>query len=159
MRAIIDVELKTRKVDFSKCKTDMLAVGLFSDAKELDKPNKELDRKLGGEIGRLIKLGDFDGKDGTVALVYGNGEIGAKRVLLVGLGETNKATLDTVRKGAAKAAKKAVEMKAGTLSLALHNAFGEQFGLPAMGRACAEGTTTNSSLRVKTGVWTRSKSS
>ncbi|MFH1717673.1 MAG: M17 family peptidase N-terminal domain-containing protein, partial [Planctomycetota bacterium] len=72
MREIIDVELKTRKVDFSKCKTDMLAVGLFSDVKELDKVNKGLDGKLNGAIGRLIKLGDFDGKDGTVALVYGS---------------------------------------------------------------------------------------
>jgi len=140
MREIIDVQLKTRKVDFRKCKTDRLAVGVFSDAKQPDKLNKELDRKLGGAIGRLAKLGDFDGKDGTAALVYAGGEIGASRVLLIGLGETKKATLDTIRNAAARAAKKAVETKVRTLSLALHNAFGKQFDLSAIGRACAEGS-------------------
>ncbi|MHC4424784.1 MAG: leucyl aminopeptidase [Planctomycetota bacterium] len=140
MREIIDVELKTRKVDFSKCKTDMLAVGLFSDVEGLDRLNKELDGKLNGAIEQLVKSGDFKGKDGTSAIVYGSDEIGAKRILLVGLGEKKKATLDTVRKAAANAAKKSVEVKAETISLVLHRAFGARFDLCAMGQACAEGT-------------------
>jgi leucyl aminopeptidase len=140
MKEIIDVELKTRKVDFSKCKTDLLAVGQFCDTKGLDKLNAELNRKLGGTIEQVIKLGDFKGKDGTSAVVYGNDSIGAKRVLLVGLGERKKATLDTVRKAAANAAKKSVEIKAETLSLALHRAFEGRFDLSVMGQAMAEGT-------------------
>jgi len=140
MKQIIDVEIKTRTVDFSKCKTDLLAVGLFSDVKELDRLNRELNSKLDGAIERLIKLGDFKAKEGTSAVVYGNDKIGARRVLLVGLDEKKKATLDTIRKAAANAAKKAVEMKMETLSLALHKAFGGRFDLAAMGRACAEGT-------------------
>ncbi len=156
MKNIIDIDVKTRTVDFSKCKTDLLAVGLFSDADRLDRLTKELDRKLDGVVERLIKLGDFKAKVGTSAVVYGNNRIGAERVLLVGLGEKKKppvkpgakylaprftrGSLDTIRKAAANAAKKAVEMKMGTLSLALHKAFGGRFDLAAMGRACAEGT-------------------
>ncbi len=140
MKDIIEVELKTRKVDFDKCKTDLLAVGYFRDAKRLDKISGVLNSKLDGAIERLIKLGDFEGKEGTSAIVYGNEQIGAKRVLLVGLGEKKKATLDTVRKAAANAANKAVAMKVKTLSLALHRAFGGRFNLEAMGRAMAEGT-------------------
>jgi leucyl aminopeptidase len=140
MKEIIDVELKTRKVDFSKCKTDLLAVGQFCDAKGLDKLNAELNQKLGGDIEQVIKLGDFKGKNGTSAVVYGNDGIGAKRVLLVGLGEKKKATLDTVRKAAANAANKAVGMKVETVSLALHRAFEGRFDLSAMGQAMAEGT-------------------
>jgi leucyl aminopeptidase len=140
MKNIIDVELKTRKVDFSQCKTDLLAVGLFSDAKVPDKLNRELDSKLDGAIERLIELGDFKGKEGANAIVYGNDKIGAKRVLLVGLGEKKKATLDTVRKAASNAAKESVEMKVETISLALHRAFGGRFDLSAMGRVAAEGT-------------------
>jgi len=139
MKEIIDVELKTRKVDFSKCKTDLLAVGLFSDAKGLDKLNAQLNDKLDGAIERLIKLGDFKPKEGTSAIVYGTDRIGAERVLLVGLGEKKKATLDTLRKAASNAAKKSVEMKIETISLALHKAFGGRFDLSAMGRAVAEG--------------------
>jgi leucyl aminopeptidase len=140
MKEIIDVELKTRKVDFSKCKTDLLAVGQFCDTKGLDKLNAELNQKLGGAIEQVIKLGDFKGKNGTSAVVYGNDGIGARRVLLVGLGERKKATLDTVRKAAANAANKAVGMKVETVSLALHRAFEGRFDLSVMGQAMAEGT-------------------
>jgi leucyl aminopeptidase len=140
MKEIIDVELKTRTVDPAKCRTDLLAVGLFSDTKGLDKLNAQLNDKLDGAIERLIKLGDFKPKDGTNAIVYGNDRIGAERVLLVGLGEKKKATLDTLRKAASNAAKKSVEMKIETISLALHRAFGGRFDLSAMGRAAAEGT-------------------
>ena len=103
MKDIIDVKIKTRTVDFATCKTDLLAIGHFSDAKGLDKANAELNRKLDGAIERLIELGDFKGNDGTSAIVYGNSNIGAKRVLLLGLGERKKTTLDTIRKAAAVA--------------------------------------------------------
>ena len=66
--------------------------------------------------------------------------MGAKRIMLVGLGDKKKATLDTIRKAAALAAKKAVDTKAETVGLALHNAFGGRFDLTAIGRVCAEGT-------------------
>ncbi|GAF90963.1 unnamed protein product, partial [marine sediment metagenome] len=100
----------------------------------------ELNRKLGGAIEQLIKLGDFKGKAGSSAVVYGNSNIGAKRVLLVGLGEKKKATLDTVRKAAAGAANKAVEMRVKNISLSVHRAFGGRFDAAMMGRAMAEGT-------------------
>ncbi len=139
MKEIISIDVKPRTADFSKCKTDLLALGLFSDADGLDRLTRELDRKLDGAIEQLIKSGDFRAKEGANAIVYGNDRIAAKRVLLIGLGEKKKITLDTVRKAAANAAKKAVGMKIGTVSLALHKAFGGRFDLSAMGRACAEG--------------------
>jgi len=48
MKQIIDIEVKTRKAEPVEFKTDMLTVGHFSDAKDLDKLNRELDRRLGG---------------------------------------------------------------------------------------------------------------
>jgi len=139
MKDIIDVKIKTRTVDFLTCETDLLVTGHFSDAKGLDKVNAELNSKLDGAIERLIKLGDFKGKDGTSAIVYGNANIGAKRILLVGLGEKKKTTPDTIRKAAALAANRAVSMKAESMSLALHRAFGGRFDLVKMGQANAEG--------------------
>ncbi len=139
MKNIIDVEVKTQKVDFGRCKTGMLSVGFFSDAKGLDKLCADLDHRLGSAISRLIKLGDFKGKEDTSAVVYGEGRLGAERLLLVGLGEKKKATVDTVRKAAANTAKKAVEMKLKTVALALHRAFAGRFEPAAMGQACAEG--------------------
>jgi len=163
MKEIIEVELKTRKVDFSKCETDLLAAGQFSDAKVLDKLSGELNSRLDGAIERLIKLGDFKGKEGTSAIVYGNGKIGAKRVLLVGLGEKKKATLDTIRKAAANVANKAVAMKVEAISLALHKAFGGRFDLSAAGlwgkgRISAAIAMMSLLQGTKTGDWVRSAS-
>jgi leucyl aminopeptidase len=140
MKEIIDVKLGTRTADVGEYKADVLAVGLYSDARGLDKLARGLDRRLKGPIERVVKLGDFKGKDGTGAVLYGNGKIGARRILLVGLGEKKKATLDAIRKASAYAAKRSVEMKAKTVGLALHSAFAAKFELAAMGQACAEGT-------------------
>jgi len=142
MKDIIDVDLKTRKVgpDIAAWKTDMLVVGRFAGEKGLDRLEKQLSSRLDGAIERLISLGDFKAKLGTSTLVYGNEKTGARRILLVGLGEKKDATLDTARKAAAHAANKAVDLKAATLSIALHKAFGGRFDAASMGRAMAEGT-------------------
>lgn len=139
MKAIIDVEVKVRRVELSKCKTSLLAVGIFADSKKLDEVNKELDQQVDGAIERLIKIGDFKGKEQTSAVIYGKEGIGARRILVVGLGEKKKATLGTVRKAAALTANQAVEMKVEDISIALHKAFGGRFELSEMGRAIGEG--------------------
>ena len=139
MKQIISVDIKTRKIDLAQCKTDVLVLGYFSDAKGLDKAGKALDDKLGGAIRRLIKLGDFKGAAKTQALLYGEGKIAAARVMLVGLGEQQKVTLDTIRKAAASATNKAVALKAKSVALALHQAVGDKQAPGALGQALAEG--------------------
>jgi len=138
MKQIIEVGVKTRKVELAECKTDMLVVGRFSNGGP-DEVIQALDKKLGGRIDRLAKLGDFTGKPKTYAILYGEGEIAADRVMLIGLGEQKKATLETLRKAAAAAAGRAVDMRVKRIALALHRAFGDSLDAAAMGRAMAEG--------------------
>ncbi|UCD53511.1 MAG: leucyl aminopeptidase [Phycisphaerales bacterium] len=139
MKQIISVDINTRKVDPAQCRTDLLVLGYFADAKGLDRAGKALDDKLGGAIRRLIKLGDFKGAAKTQALLYSEGKIAPARVMLIGLGERKKVTLDTIRKAAARATNKAVALKAKSVALALHLAVGDQQDPGAMGRALAEG--------------------
>lgn len=139
MKQIISVDIKTRKVDLAKCKTDVLVVGRFSDEKKWDKAAHALDEKLSGAIRRLVKLGDFSGKVGTSVVVYGDDKVAARRVMLVGLGEQKAATLNTIRKAAASAVRKAVSLKAKTAALALHRAWDGKLDAAAMGQAMAEG--------------------
>ncbi len=138
MKQIIHVDVKTRKAEYRACKTDMLVVGQFSDTGP-DEIIRALDEKLGGAIDRLARLGDFTGKSGTQAVLYSQGRIGAERVMLVGLGEREKATLETLRKAAATAANRAVDMRVKRISLALHRAPAGTLDASAMGRALAEG--------------------
>jgi len=139
MRQIIQVEVKARRADLAECKTDLLAVGLFSDDKRLSPSLKRLDHRLGGMIQRLLKLGDFQGKEGSCVVLYSGGKVPAERLLLVGLGERAKAKLDTIRKAAARAANQAVELKVGRIGVAVHTAFGNGFEPAAIGRAITEG--------------------
>ncbi len=139
MKEIINVEVRTRKTELSKCETDVLAVGMLSGVTRLDKTVRELDSKLDGAIEKLIELGDFKGKEGSSEIIYGNEQIGAKRVLLVGLGEKKKATLDTIRKAAAAAANKAVSLKSKSIAMALHQQMGRKFDAKKVGQAIAEG--------------------
>jgi leucyl aminopeptidase len=138
MKKIIDVKVSVRKVVPEKVKTDLLCVGIFSGEKRLDKTNKALDKKLGGKIERLLKLGDFKGEEESCSVVYTDGKLPSARLMLVGLGEKKKAAQDTLRKAAAIAAGKAVSMKVRKLSLSIHKAFEEKFEPADFGRLCSE---------------------
>ncbi len=138
MKQILDINVKTTRTDLAKCKTGVLVVGRFSDG-DPGELIVSLDKKLDGAIARLAKIGDFTGKAKTQAVVYGNGRIGAERLLLLGLGERKKAALDTLRKAAAAAANRAVEMKIKHVSLAMHRCFTGILDAEVMGRAIAEG--------------------
>jgi leucyl aminopeptidase len=139
MKKIIDVKVSVRKSELDKFRTDMLCVGVFSDEKKLDKTNKALDKKIGASIEKIIRLGDFKGEEYTTEVIYTGGKIGAQRLMLAGLGEEKKATLDTLRKAAACAANAAVTRKVKSLALAIHKAFEGKIAAEAMGQACAEG--------------------
>jgi leucyl aminopeptidase len=139
MKKIIEVELKTKTVGLAECKTQMLAIGHFSDDKKPLPAIFELCKKLGGAVEQVVKLGDFKGKTGTSALIYGNNRIGASRVLIVGLGEREKATIDAIRQAAALAANKAVSMKVTKMALAIHKGVGAKFEPALVAQAMAEG--------------------
>lgn len=117
MKKIIDVEVKVQKAELEKCRTDMLCVGFFSGEKRLDKTNQFLDKRIGGLIEKIIKLGDFRGEEQTTEVLYTGNKIAAQRLMLAGLGKKKKATLDTLRKAAACAANVAVTMKVKNLCL------------------------------------------
>ena len=141
MKEIINIDMKVSKVDsdISMYKTDLLAVGVYSDGGKLDKLAAELDKSLGGAIERLVKLGDFKGKPKTSAMLYGEDNIAATRVLLVGLGEKKKLTTDGIRKAAAIAANKAVQLKAKKLSIAIHHALAAKFDTADTAAIIAQG--------------------
>ena len=120
-------------------KTDVLAVGTFAGPRGLAPALRSLDARLSGALERLRVMGDFKGEAGTSALVYGDERVGARRILAVGLGDPQKADLDTVRRAAIVAANKTVSLRGRTLSLALHRELGRRFDPVDVGRVLAEG--------------------
>ena len=118
-KALIQVTVKAQKGDCLGIAGDLLAVGVFSDS-PANLLVKTLNKKLNNGIEKVKKLGDFEAKPGSSCLLYADGKLGAKRLLLLGLGKRKKITLNVLRKAAALAATKAVALKAKSLLLSLH---------------------------------------
>jgi leucyl aminopeptidase len=120
MKTTQKIRIQAVKADIAKIKTDLLAVGV-SEQKTLSGAIKALDKNLNGAISGLIKLGDFEGKEKTSALLYTQGKISASRVLLIGLGKPEKIDSGVLRQAAVTASYKAVDAKAKKLCVCLHD--------------------------------------
>ena len=139
-KPLIQIAVKAQKGDCFSVAGDLLAVGVFSDT-PAGSAVKLLDKQLAGKIGQLKKLGDFDGKFKTSCLLYGEGDLAAKRILLVGLGKRNEVKPDVLHKAASLATTKAVELKAKSVLLCLHGDVPEtaELDAAATGQAITEG--------------------
>src|SRR5947209_7854988 len=90
----------------------LLVVALAAGA-TLDAPLADLDRQLGGAIGRLLERRDYRAaRDETLHLA--GGASGPARVLLVGLGKTDRTS--ALRRAGALAARQAGRMGTGRLA-------------------------------------------
>lgn len=96
-----------------------------------------LDSAASGGVSRLIESGDFTGKRDQTALIYPEKRL--QRVLLVGLGKPAEVTRGAIRRGAAVAARRAVDL--GAESMAFHLAHETHGGVPpkAVGQVAVEG--------------------
>lgn len=65
---------------------DCLIIGIFEN-NELSPSAKKLDKTSGGQLTKLLKQGDFEGKTGQTFLLYHLPPINADRILLVGCGK------------------------------------------------------------------------
>ena len=89
----------------------LLAVCLHKD--------EDIPRELVGAAANVLSDGDFSGKEGETALIYAPEGIASPRLLLVGLGDRSSFGLDTLRRVAATAAKRARALKLDDAALAL----------------------------------------
>ncbi len=96
-----------------------------------------IDHEAKGEVARLLSTGDFTGKLDQTAIVYP--KKGPTRVLLVGMGTPAEVTRGAIRRAAAVAARRAVDL--GVESMAFHLAHETHGGVPpvAVGQVIVEG--------------------
>lgn len=120
--------------------SDCIVVNLFEGVTTPGGATGTVDTALGGAISRLIASGDFTGKMDTSAVLYTNNQIGAARVLLVGLGPAAKFDLIAARRAAAVAGR-AVGRLSGVKSYAtiVHGAGIGGLNARAAAQATAEG--------------------
>ncbi len=127
--------------DLLQTRADAWIVNLFAGVTEPSGATGAVDKALGGQISRLIELGEFTGKLMETAVLYPI-DVPATKVIIVGLGDAEKLTLETVRQAAGAAYKVAAKGKAQTIATIVHGA-GIGGLCPA---ACAQATVEGSLL-------------
>ncbi|MDI6807733.1 MAG: leucyl aminopeptidase [Candidatus Eisenbacteria bacterium] len=121
----------------SEVSCDAIGLPLFQGWKKPDSNFLEVDKKSNGFVQQILKEEGFKGKEGEVLVIHMRGEVGAKRVLVLGLGSNEKFTKDTVRRAAGTFARKAQALKLKKIALPLIGQ--EKFGPGDSAHAIVEG--------------------
>ncbi|HBK86234.1 MAG TPA: leucyl aminopeptidase [Firmicutes bacterium] len=115
------MQVKVVQQDILKTRADAWIVNLFEGVTNPGGATGAVDKALGGQISRLIELGEFTGKLLETAVLYPI-DAHAAKVIIVGLGEAEQFTLERVRQAAGAAFKVAAKGKAQTIATIVHGA-------------------------------------
>ena len=113
-------------------KTDAIVVGVYAEEAKLRDVTARVDRALGGQLSDVLKAERFAAKPAHVTHLHTAGRIPAGRVVVVGLGKRVELTLETVRRAASAALRRARELGAKAVAI---DVLGDR--LPTRGRAHA----------------------
>jgi leucyl aminopeptidase len=91
------MQIVTEQGEISKIQTDAICLGIFQGVRRPGGAAGAVDGALDGALSEILTDGDFSCKKGEVFWLRTHGKIGAKRVLLVGLGPAEKFSSDVVR--------------------------------------------------------------
>lgn len=106
------------KSGLTEIKVPLVLVGVSKEAKE-DSLIEGIQGPLGNMIGNVIALGDFTGKKEETSLIYTRGAVPTDRVLLVGLGESEKLTIEGIRKTLGGVSRKTRDLGVGKVGVSL----------------------------------------
>jgi leucyl aminopeptidase len=117
----IFMQVTVESGDLARVRADLLALPLLQLEPRRGKlPSRasRLDRALGGRLAAALESGDFSGKRGETLLLHPGRGVGAKRILLIGLGEEAKLDAEALRRAGGQAAGALVAKRGGQLALA-----------------------------------------
>jgi len=112
------MKLSFQKTSLSRTRADLVAVFIHQDEQIFHKQIEETSRRLASRLA-AVDTGDFKAKEGEASLIYVQKGSVARRVLLVGLGEKKKLSLERYRRAAATASKRGRTLKAKRIALFL----------------------------------------
>ncbi|MHA1127129.1 MAG: leucyl aminopeptidase [Candidatus Heimdallarchaeota archaeon] len=108
----------SEKIDIENVDKPVVLIGITEKGLE-DPMLKEGPHDLTKLIKDVIELGDFKGKSDDLVFVYTLGKIKAKRILLVGLGEEDKITVESIRRSMGDASRKARDLGVEKIAISL----------------------------------------
>ncbi|MGH8631450.1 MAG: leucyl aminopeptidase family protein, partial [Burkholderiales bacterium] len=116
------MEINVESGDITQSAAKAIIVNLFEGVTRPGGATGAVDKALGGGIGQLIEEGEIKGKSGEMTLIHTLGRIPSPRVLVAGLGKTDKFELNMVRNLVGTAIRRARGSGATSVATILHGA-------------------------------------
>ncbi|HTP13841.1 MAG TPA: M17 family peptidase N-terminal domain-containing protein, partial [Bacteroidota bacterium] len=120
------MNLTFQKSPLSSVKADAAVAFLHEDAALLKQEMRDLNRQFKNSLSPIIESGDFRGKEKEVAVLYLGNAFQTKKLVLVGVGEKKKLTLEKYRRAAAAGAKRAQSLNARSIAFELPSTASEK---------------------------------
>lgn len=115
-----DLKISVEQVAPTALQTSLLVLFHFEGDRAPVGAAKQVDARLSGQISRVLVEGDFRGeRDETLVLYPRQGELGAERVLLVGVGKRDAYTVDRLRQAFGAAARHAQRLRVTAMAAVL----------------------------------------
>ncbi|MGE5652690.1 MAG: leucyl aminopeptidase [Bacillota bacterium] len=124
------MQVRLVKGDIAKISADALIVNLFEGVKTPGGATGAIDQATGGLISRLIEQGEIKGKFNEVTVLYPSG-LNVKKLVVAGLGASDKFTVEKARQVAGSVIKTAAKGDVKTIATIVHGA--------GIGGLCVEG--------------------
>ncbi len=105
----MQIEVKQAKVEWAEDEAVLLSC--FEEAKRFVGALKIIDDKLCGGLTHLFETKDFTAKLGQTAVLYPQGRLKFRRIILVGLGKRDEITIERLRRAYGFAGRKLKELK------------------------------------------------
>jgi leucyl aminopeptidase len=134
------VEVAVKAGQIQQEEAALIVVNLFQGVKTPGGATGAVDKALDGLITELIASGDFTGKLNELAVLYTQGAIPAKRVMVVGLGKEEEFDLDKVRDAAGTVAKRVRQVGVKSYTTIVHGGGKAGLSVEMASQAIAEGT-------------------
>ena len=115
------MKLSVERATLKNARAEIICTFFFEDRKLFQGRIAELKKDLRSAIEAISDGKEFKGKEGETLLLYTGDRFASRRLLLVGLGEEKKLTMEKLRRAAAVAAKKARSLKVKNLALQFPN--------------------------------------
>ena len=101
---------------------DALIINLFEGASALDGAASTINKALDGNLAKIMQTQSDCGKYGNIRSLYSFGMLGAKNIILLGLGKREELTHDKIRALSAIALREANKLHSRTVATIVHGA-------------------------------------
>jgi len=119
---------------------DAIILSIYEEDKSPRGTTLAADRKVKGLISRLMADRELTGKVGEVTILHECPGMPTKKIILVGLGKPEDLNLETIRRAAGAAAKKARKIRAKRVATVIHGSTVGNVDIQSATQALVEGT-------------------